>query len=222
MRRYDCLILDHDDTVFDSTSLIHYPAYLAMMKELRPNIVPLSIEGWFARNFHPGIEKYLRSELQMTDDEMAEEYRIWRSFSTASVPHFYPGMKELLYDFKAAGGKLSVVSHSEKDVIEMNYREASGATVAPDLVFGWELDREKRKPNPWPVLETLREVNTRPSSVLIVDDLQPGVLMARASGVPVAGAGWGHDVDSIRRYMKEECDFYLSSVEELRSLVLGG
>jgi beta-phosphoglucomutase-like phosphatase (HAD superfamily) len=222
MSRYRCLILDHDDTVFNSTAIIHYPAYLAMMRTLRPKDTPLSLEGWFAKNFNPGIESYLRSELALTDDEMAEEYRIWRSFSTQTVPSFYPGMIELLLDFKERGGVIAVASHSEKDVIEMNYRVASDARVAPDFVFGWELPGDKRKPSPWPVLETLRAASIEPSQALVVDDLKPGLVMARASGVAIAAAGWGHNVPEIRQYMREQCDAYLSTVEEFRSFVLDG
>ena len=34
--KYQCLVLDHDDTVTDSTAVIHYPAYLDAMRQMRP------------------------------------------------------------------------------------------------------------------------------------------------------------------------------------------
>ena len=34
--KYKCLVLDHDDTVMDSTRLIHHPAFLVFLKEVRP------------------------------------------------------------------------------------------------------------------------------------------------------------------------------------------
>ena len=34
--KFQCLILDHDDTAVDSTREIHYPAHLEVMQTLRP------------------------------------------------------------------------------------------------------------------------------------------------------------------------------------------
>ena len=38
MLRYPCLVLDHDDTVVQSTPTIHYPAFMATLNELRPDV----------------------------------------------------------------------------------------------------------------------------------------------------------------------------------------
>ncbi len=34
--RYRCLVLDHDDTVVDSTATIHHPCFQAFLDEVRP------------------------------------------------------------------------------------------------------------------------------------------------------------------------------------------
>ena len=47
---------------------------------------------------------------------------------------------------------------------------------------------------------------------LVLDDLSPGVKMAKAAGIQVAAAGWGHSVPVIEEYMKRECDHYFSTV----------
>ena len=36
--KYRCLVLDHDDTVMDSTRLIHHPAFLVYLREVRPKL----------------------------------------------------------------------------------------------------------------------------------------------------------------------------------------
>ena len=36
--KYKCLILDHDDTVMDSTAHVHHPAFLVALAELRPGV----------------------------------------------------------------------------------------------------------------------------------------------------------------------------------------
>ena len=44
--RYRCLILDHDDTVVNSTATIHYPAFLEALKLLRPGVT-ISLDDYF-------------------------------------------------------------------------------------------------------------------------------------------------------------------------------
>ena len=41
--RYKCLVLDHDDTVVDSTASIHYPAFLEALKILRPGVQQITL-----------------------------------------------------------------------------------------------------------------------------------------------------------------------------------
>ena len=219
--RYRCLILDHDDTTVQSTADIHYPSYLESMRRLRPNLEPLDIHGFLERNFHPGIVDFLTGDLGFTSDELKLEYEIWRSYTSSTVPSFFPGMLELIGDFRSRGGLVGVVSHSEEDIIEWHYREATGGRIRPDFIMGWQDEAEKRKPSPYPVRRVLEELSTAPEDALMVDDLKPGVTMARAAGVSVAAAGWGHEVESIAREMREICDVYLETVEDLRGYLFG-
>ena len=215
-----CLIVDHDDTVVDSSQTVHYPAYLETMERLRPDIEPVTLEGWFLKNFHPGIMEYFTKELEFTEREMSKEYEVWRSFVTSRQPQFYPGAAELLLDFKRAGGHVVVVSHSEADMILRDYRAATQGRLAPDLVFGWEMEEEKRKPSPWPILETMKSLHLRQSEILTVDDLKPGAIMAHSAGVAIGAAGWGHDIPEIRAYMIDHCDYYFHTINDLRNVIL--
>lgn len=52
---------------------------------------------------------------------MPEEHRIWRAAMEAATPGFFGGVAELLAEFRRRGGKVAVVSHSEADIIAMNY-----------------------------------------------------------------------------------------------------
>lgn len=218
---FKCLVLDHDDTAVDSTRRIHHPAHLRAMERLRPGFVPVDLDTWFLKNFEPGILSYLRDELRMTDAELLEELDIWRSFTASERPPFFPGFLELVAAFRARGGLVAVVSHSESGVIRDHYLAVGdGRAVLPDLVFGWEEPAERRKPSPWPVQEVQRRFGLAADEILVVDDLKPGILMAKAAGVPAAGAGWAHDIPEIRAYMERECVAYFRTVEELRAFVL--
>lgn len=218
--RFRCLILDHDDTAVNSTATVHHPAHLEAMRVLRPGHQPVDLEGWFLKNFHPGIMAYLEGELGLTEAEQATEFAIWRSFNLRVLPSFYPGFLETLEEFRRRGGRIAVISHSERDVILGHYRRSGSGALEPDLVFGWEQEEERRKPSPWPVLETLRHFGLAPGEALILDDLKPGVLMGQRTGVPVAGAGWAHRIPVIREYMLRHCIAYFAEPAQFREFIL--
>ena len=219
--RYRCILIDHDDTAVDSTAAIHYPAHLEALRVLRPGRTPPSREQWLLRNFH-GIMEYLVGDLGMTEAELGTEFEIWRSYTTTRVPPFFPGFLELLEDYRTHGGRVAVISHSEKDVIEGHYVAARNPPFLPDLVFGWEHDEQRRKPSPWPVREALARFGCAAPEALIVDDLKPGVIMSRATGVPIAAAGWSHQVPEIEQYMRANTVAYCAEVDDLRALLLNG
>ncbi|UCF96369.1 MAG: HAD family phosphatase [Spirochaetaceae bacterium] len=221
--RFRCLILDHDDTAVNSTALIHHPSHVEAMRVLRPQARAIDLQGWFLKNFDPGIMRYLTEELTLSAEELQIEYKIWREFNTSTVPPFFPGFLEALEAFRALGGTVTVVSHSEKDVILNTYRAAQGGDgLLPDLVFGWDYDETRRKPHPWPVQQILQHFNLSPGQALIVDDLKPGVLMSRATGVPIAAAGWAHQIPQIRSYMREHCNAYFDTVAKFRNFICSG
>jgi beta-phosphoglucomutase-like phosphatase (HAD superfamily) len=200
----------------NSTAAIHYPAHRRAMQLLRPGSEPIDLEGWLLRNFEPGLIPYLTGELGMSEEELAAEYTIWQEFNRGSRAPFFPGFLDVLRRFRDRGGRVAVVSHSEAELIEADYRRgADGEPVLPELVFGWDPVEHRRKPSPWPVREILRAFGLEPSEALVIDDLKPGVIMARAAGVDVAAAGWGHRIGEIRAYMQAHCTAYLDSVEAL-------
>ncbi len=218
--KYQCIILDHDDTAVDSTADIHYPAHIEIMKILRPNDDVISLEQWLLKNFHPGIMEYMKGELKFSDDEIQEEYKIWQDYTQKRHPEFYPGFLEIVREFKENGGRVAVVSHSSEAFIKRDY-ERAGAGDLPEIIFGWHMDEEKRKPSPFPVEEILKEFGLKREEALIIDDLKPAVLMGRSSGVAVAGAGWGHQIPEIVSYMKDNCHHYFYELDEFRDLLLG-
>ncbi len=191
------------------------------MEVLRPGKTPVDLETWFAKNFDPGILAYLVDELGLTPEELKIEHRIWREFTSREVPQFYPGFLEALAAYQARGGRIVVVSHSEEHVIRAHYAAASNHhRVTPDLVFGWDLAPEERKPSPYPVVETMRRLNLAPRDVLVVDDLKPGIDMALAAGVDAAAACWGHDIPLIRDFMRRTCIATFATVPEFAAFVL--
>jgi phosphoglycolate phosphatase/pyrophosphatase PpaX len=216
--KYRCLVFDHDDTVVNSTATIHHPCFEAYLREFFPGR-SCSLEEYFLKNFHPGFIPMCREEYGLSDADLEIEYRYWQDYVQSRIPQAYPGLRELMERHKAAGGLLTVISHSTAWNIRRDYE--ANALPEPDLVFGWEQPPERRKPNPWPLEEILRRFELAPSEVLMIDDLKPGYDMARAVGVDFAAVGWANDIPQIESFMRQNCRLYFKTVAELAAFLEG-
>ncbi len=214
--KYRCLILDHDDTAVKSTSVIHYPAFLKAMDELRPGTF-LTQEEFLAKNLEPGLMTYYREEVGLNEAELDREFEIWKTFGRSVIPPFFEGLPQLLRRFREIGGVLCVASLSLPEIIERDY--AAAELEQPDLIFGWDATPEKVKPAPYPIREIIRQTGFSPSDLLMVDDMKPGFEMARTAGIDFAASGWGYHVPLIETYMRQNADYYLSAVSDLEKLL---
>ena len=216
--RYRALVLDHDDTVVESTRFVHYPAFLLGMEKLRPE-VEVSLEGFFLLNFRPGIHAYYKDVVKLNDEEYRYEYDVWQDYVSAHTPAIYPGIRELLRRHKNAGGLIFVSSHSVKEQILRDYRE--NGLPEPDGVYGWELPPEKRKPDPFALRDIMERFDLAPEEIVMVDDLRFGCEMAKSCGVTSVGALWAHEISEIHDYMRLCSDHCCGSVTELETFLFG-
>ncbi len=214
-----CLVLDHDDTVVDSTAHVHFPAFLGCAQVLRPGMVSMTLEEYFRMNWEPGLGAYYRDVMKLTDAEMEFETKYWLDYVASHVPVAYAGMGKLIREQKRRGGLVCVVSHSRRENILRDY-EANDLPL-PDLIYGSELPSERQKPDPWPLLDLMERLELAPSEVLMVDDLPLGREMARRAGVAFAAAGWAHAVPEIEAELRRDGGLYFSAPEELYSHLFG-
>ena len=217
-KKYKCLVLDHDDTVVDSSASIHYPSFVEYLKIARPILADkYTLEEYFEKNFHPGILELFTEEIGLSEEELKEEELFWREYVKNHIPNAYPGMSEIIADFKAQGGIVVVDSHSMTENIVRDYKHNN--LPAPDHIYGWDIPKEMRKPMPGTIFDIMERFSLKKEDILVVDDLKPGYDMARAAGVDIAGAGWAHNVPGISEFMRANCDYFCESVDELRKIV---
>ena len=216
MLKYRCLVLDHDDTVVKSTPSIHYPSFQKTLEKIRPDI-KMSLEDFLLYCFEPGFSLLCSDVLKFNDDEMNIQSTVWSEYVSKNIPDFYEGFESIIKRQKDEGGLVCVVSHSNSVNIIRDYK--ANGLVEPDMVFGWELGEDKRKPNPYPLKEIMRAYNLKPSELLMVDDLKPGFDMAKACNVDFACAGWSNQIPKIVEYMKKNCDYYFDSVKKLEEFL---
>ena len=215
--KYKCLVLDHDDTVVDSTRGIHYPCFVEYLKLTRPHLADkYSVEDYFRKNFDPGIVELL-FECGLDKEELKIEEAFWRDYVKGHIPKAYEGISEIIARFRENGGIIAVDSHSYKCYIERDFQKNN--LPAPDIIFGWDIPEEERKPSPATIFQIMEKFGLETKDIIVVDDLKPGYDMARAAGVDFAAAGWAYNVPEIEKFMRENCDYYLKSVSELSKLL---
>lgn len=218
--RYRCLILDHDDTVVNSTATVHYPSFLEYVKIYKPEAYgAYTLDDYFRYNSDPGVIPFFRDMVGLSEQEMKEEEEFWKAYAETHLPEAFPGMKEFLWKFRAEGGIIAVISHSFSHNILRDY--AKNGLPVPDAVYGWEFPPEQRKPAPYAVFDVMRRFNLRPDEVLALDDLKPGAVMAKSAGVPFAAAGWANDVPEIETFMRAHSDHYFKTVKEFVEFMEG-
>jgi len=216
--KYKCLVLDHDDTVVDSSESIHFPSFVEYLKIYRPHLADnYTFEDYIVKNFHPGIVSLFVDEIGLSEEELKHEENFWSEYVKGHIPHAYDGIGDIIRDFKAQGGIVAVDSHSLTEYIRRDW--AHNSLPTPDVIYGWDIPKEMRKPSPATVIELMEKFKLAPSEVLVVDDLKPGYDMARGAGVHFAAAGWAYRVPEIEEFMRKNCDCYLTEVRELRELL---
>ncbi len=210
--KYKCLVFDHDDTVVNSTATIHHPCFELFLKTYFPGR-SCSLEHYFLKNFSPGFLEMCRDEYGMDEATIDEEGRFWLDYVENHIPTAYPGIRAVMERQKAAGGLVTVVSHSHITNILRDW--AANGLPVPDAVYGWERPEDERKPAPFPLEDIMRRFSLAPSELLVIDDLKPGYDMARAAGVDFAAVGWANDIAPIEEFMRANCENYFKTVEEL-------
>lgn len=213
MLKYKCLVFDHDDTTVNSSANIHYPCFVEFMKIHRPNL-RITLHEFMLYNFDPGVIPFFTDICGLNEEELLLEQNFWEEFARQHVADAFPGIKEIMEMQKAQGGLIAVVSHSFADNILRDYEHND--LPVPDEIFGWEQPVEERKPAPVPIQKLMAKYDLQASDILVIDDLKPGLDMARAVGVDFCAAGWCFDIPENERHMRAHATVYCKTLDELK------
>ncbi|MDO4377887.1 MAG: HAD hydrolase-like protein [Erysipelotrichia bacterium] len=209
--KYKCLVFDHDDTIVNSTATIHYPCFQEYLNLHYPG-EKLTLDEYFRENFTIGFLGMCQN-YHMTAEQIRQEEIFWKEYVQKHIPNAYPGIKEIMQRHKEAGVLITVVSHSLKENILRDFKY--NHLPQPDLVYGWELPNELRKPSSYPLEQIMQKFSLQPEELLVIDDAKPGYDMARKCHVKFAAVGWANSVVEIEKFMRQNCDIYLKTIEDL-------
>ena len=205
MLKFPCLILDHDDTVVQSEATLNYPYFCYILNQFRPGKT-ITLKEYIDGCCHLGFVEMCRQKYSFTDEELHQEYLGWKAYIKDHIPAPYPGIGSIIAKQKAAGGLICVVSHSGAENISRDYREHF--QIEPDVIYGWELPEEQRKPSSYPLEQIMQTYDFTPDQILVVDDLKPAWEMAKKVNVPIAFAAWSKlEQPEIYTQMVSLCDY---------------
>ena len=217
MLKYPCLVLDHDDTVVQSEATINYPFFCQVLDQIRPGAT-ITAREYTEGCYHLGFVNMCRQYYNFTDEELEAEYQAWIDYVKEHIPAIYPGIQRIIHRQKQEGGLICVVSQSGSEIISRDYAAHFG--FQPDAIYSWDLPKEKRKPNPYALLDIMERYQLKASDLLVVDDMKPACEMAERAGVKIAFSAWSKlDFPEVSREMKDLCDYSFDSTEELEKFL---
>lgn len=217
MLKYPCLVLDHDDTVVQSEATINYPYFCYILDRFRPGKT-ITLDEYALGCHQLGFTQMCRQWYNFTDQELLDEYHGWQEYIIDHIPDAFDGIERIIRRQKAEGGMVCVVSHSCIQNITRDY--AVHFSAAPDVIYGWDLPEEKRKPRAFPLQDIMEKYGFNPEEILVVDDMRPAYEMASKVGVQIAFAGWGRqNCPEIAREMRQLCDFSFDTVAQLEEFL---
>ena len=220
MLKYPCLVLDHDDTVVQSETMVNYPYFAYILDQFRPGTT-VTLQEYAEGCFHLGFADMCRKWYGFTEQELVVEFEGWKEYIRDHIPDPFPGLGQVIRRQKELGGRICVVSHSCNENITRDYRTHFG--ILPDDIYGWDLPEELRKPSTWPLEQIMVKYSLAPNQLLVVDDMKPAWVMASKASVPIAFAAWSRkNFPEITAEMTRLCDYSFQTPEELGRFLFDG
>ena len=185
------LIFDFDGTLADTHELIIQTNQEAMRRMGFPVLEDRVISRTIGLPLEEGI---LTMFPQLTREDLpawVKTYRtIFDELKTKIIPGLFPHVKETLEALHARGYVLTVAS-SRLSLSLNDFLRDMG--IAPFFSYVLGADNvSAAKPNPEPVLKTLRDLHFRADEALVVGDMPVDILMGKRAGAFTCGVAYGN------------------------------
>ena len=214
--RIKLLIFDFDGTLGDTRGII----VTTMRQTMREMELPVPDEPTCAATIGlPLKECYRKMSPDVSDailDRCADtHHRLFDQNMTRMAPRVFPGVRETLDLLHSQGFLLTVASsRSKKSLLELLDIMQIGRFF--QLVLGAD-DVRKAKPDPEPVLHTLRQMSVSPDETLVVGDMAVDIMMGNGAGCQTCGVTYGNG--SRDELAKAGAQLIIDHIGELPSLL---
>lgn len=210
----EAVMFDWDGTLYDSL-MLNYNCYLRVfscfcipaisVEEYRSHATP----NWYE------FYRYLRipeDKWFLADEIWLAQYEVERNNGK-----LFPDCISTLEYLKANGLKVGLVSAGNKSRVLSDIEAQGVAKFFNTMIFGDEVDFEKRKPAPHQLEIALENVGVSASKSIYVGDMIEDILMGRNAGTKTAAVLTGFATPERLRSLPP--DYMLERLSSLRDIV---
>lgn len=210
------IIFDFDGTLADTRELIIRTNQEAMKAMNYPVRDEEAIRKTIGLPLAEGIRTLFPELPEEAIPEWCTTYRrIFDGLKTRYVPVLFPEVKETLEWLHAKGYVLTVASSRHSSSLNAFLKDLG---IAPCFQYVLGADNvAKAKPDPEPVLQTLRDMGYPAEEALVVGDMPVDILMGSRAGAKTAGVTFGNS--NRAELQAAGATYVLDHFSELKSLL---
>ena len=211
------IIFDFDGTLADTYELIIKTNQEAMRQMDYPVRDEETIRGTIGLPLEAGIRTLFPDLPEEAIPQWCATYRrVFDVYKTQYLPVLFPEVKETLEWLRDKGFVLTVASSRQSVSLNAFLRDLG---ILPCFRYVLGADNVSRaKPDPEPVLKTLRDLGYSAGKTLVVGDMPVDILMGSRAGAGTVGVTYGN---SCRVHLLEAgADFVLDHFSELQGLFI--
>ena len=210
------IIFDFDGTLGDTRQNI----IITMQRTMKMVGLPVKSDEECASTIGLTLENSFKTMYPDVDAEMAarcvDAYReIFMSSVEELTPELFPGVGETLAKLDAMGIKMSVASSRQSQSLLL-FLERMGVLKYFPYVLGSD-NVTKHKPDPEPVLKTLRELHYDPSDVIVVGDMPVDVAMAHGADVRAIAVTFGNATRE--ELVEAKADYIIDDFKQILEII---
>ena len=210
-------VFDLDGTLVDTLADISAAVNEMLRKLGQPAMTSEAVAGFIGK----GTEYLLHQTLEHVGAPAGLYPRAWDAYHDAyrglngRWSAVYPGVVEGLEALRGAGLRLACLTNKPGEFARDLLAAKSLASYF-DFVFGGDAF-ERKKPDPLPLLETCKALDTLPATTLMVGDSRNDAAAARAAGCPVVLVTYGYNHGEPVRSV--DADGYVDSLVQIGALL---
>lgn len=209
------IIFDFDGTLCDTRKTIVKTLQMTMEKLCLPVADEYACISTIGLPLSESFKVLLPSLTEEQAMDCAETYReIFEENKKLLVPKVFPHVPETLRELRQSGFVLTIASSRSNHSL-LDFVRTFGFDKEISLVLGAD-DVTKAKPDPEPVLLTLRKLQFLASRTLVVGDMPFDILMGRGAGAKTCGVTYGNA--SREELQDSGADYIIDDIAKLLDL----
>ena len=214
------VLIDVDGTLVDSVPDLAY-CVDAMMSELGlPERGQKRVRHWVGNGVERLVKRALVNQLDGEPDEVlyARALPVFEALyreNTSKRSCLYPGVNEALVFLRTTGIRMGCVTNKASQFTlpllqDLGVRDNFEIVICGDMV-------ERKKPDPLPLLQAAKQLETEPQESLMLGDSMSDVNAARAAGFQIVCMSYGYNHgEDIRDY---DPDAVIDSMAEIKDII---